>query len=59
MVTGDPAQEEAKMTIGIPGAGMIGGTVGPLPQARRFDRGIDVFDSNMSGPQVRADLGVA
>ncbi|WP_256753832.1 hypothetical protein [Mesorhizobium sp. Mes31] len=47
------------MKIEIPGAGMIGGTVGPLSQARRFDRGIDVFDSDMSGPQVRASLGVA
>jgi len=33
--------------------------VGPLSQARRFDPGTAVFDSGMSGPQVRAALGVA
>ncbi|BAV46689.1 hypothetical protein MLTONO_1786 [Mesorhizobium loti] len=33
--------------------------VGPLSQARRFDPGTAVFDSGMSGRQVRAALGVA
>ena len=33
--------------------------VGPLSQARRFDPSTAVFDSGMSGPQVRAALGVA
>ncbi|BAB49270.1 NADPH-dependent F420 reductase [Mesorhizobium japonicum] len=33
--------------------------VGPLSQGRRFDPGTSVFDSGMSGPQVRAALGVA
>lgn len=32
--------------------------VGPLSQARRFDPGTSVFDSGMSGPQVRAALGL-
>ncbi|BCG72058.1 hypothetical protein MesoLj113a_32160 [Mesorhizobium sp. 113-1-2] len=32
--------------------------VGPLSQGRRFDPGTAVFDSGMSGPQVRAALGV-
>lgn len=32
--------------------------VGPLSQARRFDPGTEVFDSGMSGREVRAALGV-
>ncbi|WP_185975224.1 hypothetical protein [Mesorhizobium sp. WSM4310] len=47
------------MRIGILGAGMIGGTAGGLSQARRFDADTTVFDSGMSGPQVRTALGVA
>lgn len=32
--------------------------VGPLSEARRFDPGTKVFDSNMSGREVRAALGI-
>jgi hypothetical protein len=32
---------------------------GPLPQARRFDPGTAVFDSGMSGSQVRTAIGIA
>jgi 8-hydroxy-5-deazaflavin:NADPH oxidoreductase len=32
---------------------------GPLSRAREFDVGTPVYDSNMSGPEVRRALGLA
>jgi len=33
--------------------------VGPLSRAREFDIGTSVYNTNMSGPEVRRALGLA
>ncbi|WP_246683220.1 hypothetical protein [Mesorhizobium sp. B2-1-3A] len=58
-LAGDDAGAVAIAARLVGGAGLDRVGAGPLSQARRFDPGTVVFDSGMSGPQVRAALGIA
>ncbi|UVK51661.1 NADPH-dependent F420 reductase [Mesorhizobium sp. AR02] len=58
-LAGDDEQAVALAVRLVADAGFDPVVVGPLSQARRFDPGTAVFDSGMSGRQVRAALGVA
>ncbi|KRB23426.1 MULTISPECIES: NADPH-dependent F420 reductase [Mesorhizobium] len=58
-LAGDDAGAVATTARLVGDAGFDPVVAGPLSQARRFDPGTAVFDSGMSGPQVRAALGIA
>jgi len=58
-LAGDDAGAVAIAARLVGDAGFDPVAAGPLSQARRFDPGTAVFDSGMSGPQVRAALGIA
>ena len=57
-LAGDDEEAVALAARLVGDAGFDPVVVGPLSQARRFDPGTSVFDSGMSGPQVRSALGV-
>ena len=57
-LSGDDEKAVALAARLVSDAGFDPVLVGPLSQARRFDPGTAVFDSGMSGPQVRAALGL-
>lgn len=57
-LAGDDPEAIALAATLVVDAGFDPVPVGALSQARRFDPGTPVFDSNMSGAQVRAALGV-
>jgi predicted dinucleotide-binding enzyme len=57
-LAGDDEDAVALAVRLVSDAGFDPVVVGPLSQARRFDPGTPVFDSGMSGRQVRAALGV-
>ncbi|TPM34146.1 NADPH-dependent F420 reductase [Mesorhizobium sp. B2-3-4] len=57
-LAGDDKEAVALAARLVADAGFDPVVVGPLSQSRRFDPGAAVFDSDMSGPQVRAALGV-
>jgi 8-hydroxy-5-deazaflavin:NADPH oxidoreductase len=58
-----PASDDAEALELVAGlvrdAGFDPVAVGPLSRAREFDVGTPVYDSNMSGPEVRRALGLA
>jgi len=58
-LAGDDEEAVALAVRLVADAGFDPVVVGALSQARCFDPGTAVFDSGMSGPQVRAALGVA
>ncbi|WP_095200720.1 NADPH-dependent F420 reductase [Mesorhizobium carmichaelinearum] len=58
-LAGDDEEAVALAVRLVSDAGFDPVVVGPLSQGRRFDPGTAVFDSGMSGPQVRAALGEA
>lgn len=57
-LAGDDEEAVALAARLVRDAGFDPVVVGPISQARRFDPGTAVFDSGMSGPQVRAALGL-
>ena len=57
-LAGDDADAMALASQLVTDAGFDPVIVGPLSDAKRFDPGAKVFDSNMSGREVRAALGV-
>lgn len=58
-LAGDDEEAVALAVRLVSDAGFDPVVVGPLSQARRFDPGTSVFDSGMSGREVRAALGEA
>lgn len=57
-LAGNDAEALALASRLVTDAGFDPVVVGSLSQAKRFDPGTKVFDSNMSGREVRAALGV-
>ncbi|TSE11659.1 NADPH-dependent F420 reductase [Mesorhizobium intechi] len=58
-LAGDDEEAVALAARLVSDAGFDPVVVGPLSQARRFDPGTTVFDSGMTGREVRTALGVA